>query len=215
MMTWHTHLYNKKNDEGAGIKVIWEEDFLPENGGVVAGGEYSGESSGECSNGSGGSVDCDRCVDVSRGKQADEDQEGELCETTEQNEDQSTNPSSESDDNPKTENDDVLSENHSNTENEQTDSTNDEAKTLKKPDKIVPAPLQQHGHQILLLQQLQRQPATSLLQELSEVLDQRWHDEERSGGGRPSKEQKLRLPLSSHYDLRSPPGKWINSSREI
>ncbi|KAK6123215.1 hypothetical protein DH2020_043039 [Rehmannia glutinosa] len=123
------------------IKLFGRKIFLPENGGVVAGGEYSGESSGECSNGRGGSVNCDRCSDVSRGKQVDEDQEeGELCETTEQNEDQSTNPSSESDDNPKTENDDVLSENHPNTENEQTDSTNDQAKTLKKPDKIVPCP---------------------------------------------------------------------------
>ncbi|KAK6123315.1 hypothetical protein DH2020_042945 [Rehmannia glutinosa] len=121
------------------LKLFGRKIFLPENGGVVAGGEYSGEYSGEGSNGSGGSVDYDRCLDVSIGKQADEDQEERgLCETTEQNEDQTTNPSSESDDNPKT--DDVLSENHLNTENERTDSTNDQAKTLKKPDKIVPCP---------------------------------------------------------------------------
>ncbi|KAL8457466.1 hypothetical protein ACS0TY_035361 [Phlomoides rotata] len=123
------------------IKLFGRKIYLPEKGPAVAGGEYSVDSSNESSGGSG---DCDRCSEVSRGKeregvrergdgdgeekleQGDEDQEtGELCETTPENMDDSQNANalSDSDDQPKL-------------ENEQ----NGQQKTLKKPDKILPCP---------------------------------------------------------------------------
>lgn len=129
------------------IKLFGRKIYLPENGG----GESSGDSSNESSGGSG---DCDRCTEEreevreringdgdgeEKLEQGDEDQEaGELCETTPQNPDESqnTNTSSDSDGSPKTpsiEDDDKL-------ENEQNGSTNGQQKTLKKPDKILPCP---------------------------------------------------------------------------
>lgn len=53
------------------IKLFGWKISLPENGTVVSGGEYSDESSNESSNGSGGSVDCDRCLKVSRGHEGE------------------------------------------------------------------------------------------------------------------------------------------------
>ncbi|GFP87480.1 cyclic dof factor 2 [Phtheirospermum japonicum] len=135
-----------------GTKII-----LPESGRVVAAGEYSGESCVESSNGSGGVVDCDRCLDGDREKvdveekqeQADEEQEEEeeVCETTEQDEEQNPTPTDEShntnpsslDENPKTPS--INDDDTSKTENEQSgSSTNGQPKTLKKPDKILPCP---------------------------------------------------------------------------
>ncbi|PIN05574.1 hypothetical protein CDL12_21885 [Handroanthus impetiginosus] len=138
------------------IKLFGRKILLPEN----SGGEYSGESSDKSNNGSGDTVDCDpREGDSGKGddgeekqEQADEDQTaGQHCETAAQNEDQSpgaveeaqdTNASSESDDNPKTPSidEDVVSANDRKAENEQSDATNGQQKTLKKPDKILPCP---------------------------------------------------------------------------
>lgn len=42
--------------------------MLPDTAGPVAGGEFSSESSEERNSGSGGGVDCDRCLEVSEGK---------------------------------------------------------------------------------------------------------------------------------------------------
>ncbi|CAH1422087.1 unnamed protein product [Lactuca virosa] len=49
---------------------------------------------------------------------------------------------------------------------------------LKKPDKILPCPRCESMNTSLLLQQLELQPSTPFLQELSKVLDCRRHDEE-------------------------------------
>ncbi|KAK4437051.1 Cyclic dof factor 3 [Sesamum alatum] len=144
------------------IKLFGRKIFLPENG------EYSGDSSGGSSNGSGGGVDCDS-LEVGREEQGegdrgkgdgeerqgqadDEEQEAEeLRETAAPDEAQSpcvvdeshnANALSESDDNSKTASidDDVGSENAPKSENDQSDATNAQQKTLKKPDKILPCP---------------------------------------------------------------------------
>ncbi|KAK4394507.1 Cyclic dof factor 2 [Sesamum angolense] len=140
------------------IKLFGRKIFLPENGG----GEYSGDSSGGSSNGSGGGVDCDS-LEVSRGEegegdrrkggddeegqgQADDEEQaaGELHETAAPSEDQNPGATdeSESDDNSKTASidDDVGSDNAPKGENDQSDATNAQQKTLKKPDKILPCP---------------------------------------------------------------------------
>ncbi|KAL0318280.1 UNVERIFIED_CONTAM: Cyclic dof factor 3 [Sesamum angustifolium] len=140
------------------IKLFGRKIFLPENGG----GEYSGDSSGGSSNGSGGGVDCDS-LEVSRGEegegdrgkggdgeegqgQADDEEQaaGELHETAAPSEDQNPDATdeSESDDNSKTASidDDVGSDNAPKGENDQSDATNAQQKTLKKPDKILPCP---------------------------------------------------------------------------
>ncbi|KAL2254047.1 cyclic dof factor 1 [Sesamum indicum] len=142
------------------IKLFGRKIVLPEHGGVPAGGESSGESHG----GSGGGADCDRCSEVSGGEgeeeKADEekqpqgteeDQDAETCETKPQGQEEnlgeaeeSHNPDAvvESDENPKTPSIDegIVSEEHPKTENGQSDATNGQQKTLKKPDKILPCP---------------------------------------------------------------------------
>ncbi|PIN15143.1 hypothetical protein CDL12_12224 [Handroanthus impetiginosus] len=142
------------------IKLFGRKIVLPENGGVAAAGESSDESNSE----NGGGMDCDRCLEVNKfegdeDNQTEEDQAAETCEIKPQEQDHnpsaadgSQNPNTvlESDKNPKTPSDensetpsideDIASENHPKNENEQSDATNGQQKTLKKPDKILPCP---------------------------------------------------------------------------
>ncbi|KAH6830634.1 hypothetical protein C2S53_010113 [Perilla frutescens var. hirtella] len=137
------------------ITLFGRKISLPENGVAVAGGQSSGEYSNESSIGSG---DCDRCLEVSGGREVEEvgreekqeqrDEEqaaGEVSETSAENEDQNqelshntNNALSESDNTMKTppSDEDVVSKG----EDEQTGATNSEQKSLKKPDKILPCP---------------------------------------------------------------------------
>ncbi|KAG8388693.1 hypothetical protein BUALT_Bualt02G0151900 [Buddleja alternifolia] len=139
------------------MKLFGRKIVFPENGGVLIDGEFSDESSDGSNCGGGGGVDSDSGMEVSRGDgsgeqndeekelQAEEDQAAtELSEISPQVKEQDLGAAeeSDSDENPETPsiNEDVMSENDPKTENEQTDSTNGQQKTLKKPDKILPCP---------------------------------------------------------------------------
>ena len=61
--------------------------------------------------------------------------------------------------------------------------------------------LQQHGHKVLLLQQLQRQPTTLFLQGVPKVLDCGRNHAKRAGGSGEKKEQELGFALPPHHNL--------------
>ncbi|KAL0357484.1 UNVERIFIED_CONTAM: Cyclic dof factor 3 [Sesamum calycinum] len=150
------------------IKLFGRKILLPGNGVVPAGGESSGESHGgsgggadcdRCSEVSGGEGEEEK-ADEEKQPQGTEEERAQMLKQTkmqklvktkpqgqEQNlgeAEESHNPDAvvESDENPKTPSIDegIASEDHPKTENEQSDATNGQQKTLKKPDKILPCP---------------------------------------------------------------------------
>ncbi|KAH0973678.1 hypothetical protein GBA52_025834 [Prunus armeniaca] len=72
------------------------------------------------------------------------------------------------------------------TEEEQSETSNSQEKTLKKPDKILPCPAVIAWIPSSVTTIITRQPTPALLQELSEILDSWWDHEECACGCRTS-----------------------------
>ncbi|KAK6153419.1 hypothetical protein DH2020_013058 [Rehmannia glutinosa] len=124
------------------IKLFGRKIVLPENGGGESSAEYSEESNNGSSGGGDGDCDEGEKADDEKQLQTEEEQVAEIYETKPQEKDQNPNSLQDLDENPKTPsvNEDGVSENNPKTENEQTDTSNGQQKTLKKPDKILPCP---------------------------------------------------------------------------